>query len=349
MGPTPVGAIFQPGMLGGVADPQFQAGVHVYNPSYVNPSPAIAIAWNPHGGDGFWGRLLGSNTVIRTGYSLRHYQEGAQNFWAFASNSGQFFYQSGNLRSNPATGVGNFAPGSLTFGDTLPPYVLSPATYSATAPAASLFPGTFYAMNPNIRQPYVQQWNFGIQRQLGSNSAIEVRYVGNLSLHQWLGYNINEVNIFENGFLGEFHNAQNNLAVNKAAGKGNTFANLGLPGDAPLPIMTAAFGSNTSNFSSGTFLTYLNTGAAGSVANTLSGQGNNINLYCNLVGIGAFAPCASKVASARGAGYPINFWQVNPFSGRAAPTGIWMPQELPIIMRFRWNSGSVPSMARRSM
>lgn len=318
-GPTPVGAIFQPGALGGVVNPQFQAGVHVYNASYVNPSPAIAIAWNPQGGDSFWGRLLGKNTVIRTGYSLRHYQEGAQNFWAYASNSGQFFFQQGNLNSNPATGVGNFAPGSLTFGDTLPPYFLSPASYSTTVPAANLFPGTFYGMNPKIRQPYVEQWNFGIQRQLGSSSAIEVRYVGNLSLHQWLGYNINEVNIFENGFLNEFRNAQNNLAVNKAAGRGNTFANLGVPGDVPLPIMAAAFGSATSsNFSNGTFLTYLNTGAAGSFANNLSGSGSNINFYCNMVGTAAFPPCASKVASARGAGYPINFWQVNPYSaGRA--------------------------------
>ena len=107
-GPTPVGALFQPGTLGGVASPQFQAGVHVYKPSYVNPSPAIAIAWNPQGGDSFWGRLLGKNTVIRTGYSLRHYQEGAQNFWPFASNSGQFFYQQGSLSSNLAAGVGNF-------------------------------------------------------------------------------------------------------------------------------------------------------------------------------------------------------------------------------------------------
>jgi len=53
-----------------------------------------------------------------------------------------------------------------------------------------------------------------------SNSALEIRYVGNLSLHQWLGYNINEVNIIENGFLGEFKNAQNNLAANRAAGRG---------------------------------------------------------------------------------------------------------------------------------
>jgi len=90
--------------LGGVINPQFQAQVHAYNAAYLNPSPAVAIAWNPKGGDGFLGKLLGKNTVIRTGYSLRHYLEGAQNFWAYASNSGAFFYQSGSLSSNPPQG-----------------------------------------------------------------------------------------------------------------------------------------------------------------------------------------------------------------------------------------------------
>src|SRR5260370_39874489 len=105
-------------------------------------------------------------------------------------------------------------------------------------------------MNPSIRMPYVEQWNFGIQRQIGSGSAIEVRYVGNLSMHQWLSYNINEVNIFENGFLKEFQNAQSNLKINQSNGKGNTFVNNGLTGQVPLPIFSGAFGSATgSNFS----------------------------------------------------------------------------------------------------
>src|SRR5579884_1217897 len=309
-GPTPVGAPFQPGNLGGVQNPNFVAQVHAYKPSYVNPSPAFAIAWNPQSDS----KLIGRGTVIRAGYSLRHYQEGAQNFWAYASNSGQFFFQQGSLNSNPSPGVGNFVPGSLYFGDPLPPYALTPPTYTAVTPAANLFPSTLWGMNPNIRQPYVEEWNFGIQRQIGSSNALEIRYVGNLALHQWLGYNINEVNIFENGFLQEFKNAQNNLAVNRAAGKGNTFANLGLPGDVPLPIFTAAFNSPTSpNFSNGTFITYLNNGAVGTMANTLAGTGGNINLFCNMVGSAAFPACASK-GTFPGHGYPINFWQVNPYA-----------------------------------
>src|SRR5260221_585661 len=52
----------------------------------------------------------------------------------------------------------------------------------------------FNELNQAIRQRYVEHWNLGIQRQLDSGSAIEVRDVGNLSLHQWLSYNLNEYN-----------------------------------------------------------------------------------------------------------------------------------------------------------
>jgi hypothetical protein len=308
-GPTPVGAIFQPGKLGGVASPNFVAQVHAYDTSWNNPSPAIGIAWSPDS------KLLGQGkTVIRAGYSLRHYTEGAQNIWAYASNAGQFFFQSGQLTPNTAVATGNFQPGSLTYGDPLPPYQLTPATYSPVVPATNLFAAsTFRGLNPHIGQPYVEQWNLGIQRELGSLSALEVRYVGNLSLHQWLAYNINETNIFENGFLQEFTNAQNNLKINQSNGKGNTFANNGLPGQVPLPIFAAAFGSATSNYTNGTFITNLTTGAAGALANGLA---NNATFYCNLVGTANFsAPCISRgVTNAPGGGYPINFFNVNPYA-----------------------------------
>ena len=42
--------------------------------------------------------------------------------------------------------------------------------------------------------------------------ALEVRYVHNVNLQQWVTYNINEVNIVENGFLNEFKLAQGQLA-----------------------------------------------------------------------------------------------------------------------------------------
>lgn len=312
-GPTTVGQIFAPGALNGVQNPQIQGTVHVYKTAY-EPSPAIALAWSPNSDKGFLGSLLGKDkTVIRVGYSLRHYQEGAQNFWAFATNGGQIIFQQGSLTSNPTPAVGNFTPGSITVGQALPPYFLTPTAYAPSLPASSLFGSTFYGMNPNIGQPYVEQWNFGIQRQLGSGSAIEVRYVGNLSLHQWLSYNLNEYNTTTNGFTTQFIAAQNNLKINQANGKGASFANNGLAGQSPLPIFEAAFGTATSNFTNGTFITDLNTGQAGLFARSIA---QNATFLCNMVGSANLQPgCTAKGnPNAPGAGYPINFFQVNPIA-----------------------------------
>jgi hypothetical protein len=317
-GPTTLGVSFAPGALSGLADPQMLAAVHHYNASKVNPQPAVSIAWNPKFSNGPFAKIFGSDkTVIRAGYSMRVYNEGQQNFWAFGSSSGAFFYQSLALTPTTAAGLGNFIPGSLTYGDPLPAYFGTPATWTPQiSQGATTFSSTTpWGFNPNIRSPYVEEYSLGLQRQIGQSSALEVRYVGNLSMHIWDAYNINEVNIFENGFLKEFQNAQNNLAINVANGKGNTFANNGLAGQVALPIMAAAFGSATgSNYTNGTYITYLQTGAAGGMANNIAG---NQAFVCNMFGA-AFSPCAARGTTGPGAGYPINFWQVNPFAtGRA--------------------------------
>jgi hypothetical protein len=316
-GPTTVGAIFQPGTLGGIANPTFNSHVHAYNTQWVNLQPAAALAWSPKFG-GFLGNILpDGKTVIRTGWSKRMYQEGAQNFWAYASNQGSFFFQQGSLSADTTGAVGTFQPGSLHLGQTLPQYALFPTTWAPTLPESTLsFNSSFWAMNPNIRQPYVEQWNFGIERQIGAGTALEVRYVGNEGQHAWFNYNLNEVNILSNGFLKEFQNAQSNLAISQAAGKGNSFANQGLAGQVPLPIFAAAFGGATTGSLYTQFTTQLKsaatggTGAVGTVANTLAGTQSYI---CNMFGA-KFSPCAALGLGGAGTSYPINFWEVNPFS-----------------------------------
>lgn len=309
-GPTPVGAIFQPGNVGGVQNPVFTAKQHVYHTSWVNPQPALALAWSPNTG-GFLAKLFPKNkTVIRTGWSLRNYQEGQQNFWAYGSNQGLFFFQQGSLNPDTSGAVGTYQPGTLFMGQNLPAYNLTPATWSPTVQAGALSFGgnSFFGMNPNIREPYVESWNFGIQRELSQGTALEVRYVGNMAMHEWMSYNINERNIFENGFQTEFQNAQKNLSINQANGKGNSFQNNGLAGQVPLPIFATAFGT-TSGSLYNQFLTQLQTGAAGSVAGTLA---NNVTYFCNMVG-SKFSPCATRGYNTPGA-YPINFWEVNPYT-----------------------------------
>jgi hypothetical protein len=327
-GPSGVNNLFKPGTL--TSDPNglnpvYNARVHVYNPWNVSPQPSIGLAWNPSYTDGWKGKLLGQGkTVIRTGFALRRFTEPYQFFWNSASNAGYAFYQAFNLSPVTPGGTlppaGGFYAGSYALGDPQPaPYLLSPATYQATIPEAN---ETFFGywsgvngINPNIHQPYVESWNLGIQRQIGQNQVVEVRYMGNRSVHQWVKTNPNEVNIFENGFLDEFKLAKQNLDINRANGLGNTFAFNNLPGQSPLPILTAAFtdpgGLVSSRFTNGTFVNDLDNGRAGDFANTLAGSSTYL---CNMIGGGSFSPCGMNP----GHGYPINFFQSNPYNAGKA-------------------------------
>ncbi len=331
-GPSGVNSIFKPGVLtsdpAGL-DPTYVGRVHVYNPWNVSPQPSIGLAWNPTYKDGFMGKIFsGGKTVVRAGFALRRFTEPYQFFWNSASNSGYAFYQAFNLSpvtpGAPLPATGGYYAGSYELGNAQPaPYTLSPPTYQNVIPESN---ETFFGywtgvngINPNIHQPYVESWNLGIQREVGQSNVIEVRYQGNRSVHQWVKLNPNEVNIFENGFLAEFKLAQQNLAINQANGNGNTFANNGLPGQSPLPILTAAFtnpgGLDPAGFSNGTFVNYLNNGRAGDFASSLAGSSTYL---CNLVGSANFSPCAINGTANPGHGYPINFFQANPYNAGKA-------------------------------
>lgn len=316
-GPSGVGNLFNPGSLKGSMDPVISAQPHAYAPWNVSPQPAFGFAWNPKGKEGILGKLFGDgNTVIRGGFNLRRFTEPYQYFWDNASAYGAFFYQYFYLNANNTGQAGTYSPGSLALGSSLPPYGLSPATYLKSE-ALSDFTFTnslsFAGIDPHIQQPYSEAWNFGIQRQIGSSRAIEVRYNGNRTVHQWIAINPNEVNIFENGFLNEFKNAQTNLALNGGA----SFAYNGIPGQKQLPIFDAAFAGESptgADYTNSQFITYLQTGQAGAMANVLAGVSGTAPYFCNLVG-SSFAPCVTNAGySGAGAGYPINFFQANPFA-----------------------------------
>jgi len=127
------------------------------------------------------------------------------------------------------------------------------------------------------------------------------------------------VNIFENGFLGQFQAAQQNLTVNQANGRGASFANNGLAGQTATPIFDTAFNGLTAaqGFNNSTFVSYLNTGQAGAMATSIA---QNPTYFCRMVG-NSFGPCASRGFNAAGI-YPINFFVLNPYIfGGTSPTG----------------------------
>lgn len=347
-GPSGVGNLFNPGVLQGTNNPMYTANGEPYGGWYKAPQPSIGIAWSPGFKEGFLGNLTGAGqTVIRAGFSIKDSIEPYQYFWDYATDQGSFYYDNFTLSASPTPGTGFFLPGSMSLGCTGSPctstivqpsstqYLYTPfATYQKTLPMADTtftgFPA--WGLDPTIKQPYTESWNLGIQRQIGSSNALEVRYIGNRVVHQWVGLDLNEVNIFQSGgaipaggsFLSQFEQAQKNLAVNAANGNPGSFADFGFPGEARTPIFDAAFageaveGGALEDYSYGKFINYLNLGEAGSFAAALDSPFGTTDYFCNLVG-GSFGPCSSTVAGGQGytgagGGYPINFFQANPYN-----------------------------------
>jgi hypothetical protein len=308
----PSTALFQPGVLSANQNPQIHLRPDPYSGDFKQPSPNFGFAWNPTFDQGFLHKLAGgSNLVIRGGFAISHYDEGwvpLENVTVFGNpgpTQAQFLFA-------PSGGL----PGAI-LGDSLNLNTF-PTSFTFPQPMSEFFPGTsFGTVDPKVRSPYVESWNFGIQRKFPGNNVLEINYVGNHAVHMWMGYDLNETNIFENGFLKEFKNAQTNLSLNN----GTTFAdNTGVTGLVPLPIFDAAFGvsgaapggsNQATSFSTENYITLLQQGQAGALANQLATQAGGTFL-CNMVGT-ALSPCAGLGLTGAG-NYPANFFQLNPFA-----------------------------------
>ena len=290
-GVSGVGNLFKPGILTGVV-PQFQQvqpGTAAYNTHVKQFSPSLGIAWRiPRTEAPVLSWVVGKqgSSVFRTSYSIATVREGMDFFISvWGANQGRTI----SLTVSPDNFPAEFGPaGSVLFRD--------PALPARAEPAKPAYPIAVNAGNsvndfdPNLKMGYVQSWNVSFQRELAKSTVIDVRYVGNHAVGLWRQVNLNEVNIFENGFLDEFKHAQSNLAIARRTNPNSTnFGNQGLAGQVALPIMTAA-GISTNDT---TFATNLDRGQAGTFANSISTS-------------------ASRMTSLRNAGYAANFFTVNP-------------------------------------
>lgn len=64
------------------------------------------------------------------------------------------------------------------------------ASLGAADPAANGFLAV--SMSPEPRNPYMQQWSFGVQRAIGGNSTLELNYLGNKGTHLLMRRQINQ-------------------------------------------------------------------------------------------------------------------------------------------------------------
>jgi len=322
------GNLFHPGSENGSPTTTYVAdkGQSWYNPYLKAFAPTVGLAWQPHTDRAGFHRLIGDagKTVFRAGYNISYSREGLNGFASIAGgNPGYFGSQqtTSDVVNSPSQGL--FVAGSVILGPatTLNNVQQTPTSFSPSFPLLQTSNTAINAYDPNIAPPMIQSWSAGVERELSANNVLEIRYVANHGSGLWDQFNINEVNIFENGFLTEFNHAASNmnicttvaaaacLTIEKAHGLAAAtatapvpnFADFGFAGQVPLPIFTAAYtGSQSgtqfdSHFESSTYVPLIQQGLPGAVANIFSGS---LTRYTNIVN----------------AGFPANFFVANPLA-----------------------------------
>ncbi|PYT03595.1 MAG: hypothetical protein DMF60_17845 [Acidobacteria bacterium] len=260
------GHLFNPNSTAGNASATIdfvsgKTGRGLYNKDWNNFAPFIGFAYSPNFASGPLHLIFGGEgrSSIRAGYSISYLQDGL----TIITNV---------LGNNPglSSGAANNLPVGVLTSAGVP--IATPA-FKIPITSAENFANNFnngiWTVDPNLRTPYVQQWSFGIEREINSNTAIEIRYAGNHAIKIYRAPNYNEINIFENGFLQEFKNAQANLIARGGA----SFAP-GAAGTVALPIFSALFtglsATSSSGFASSTFISKLQNNNIGTMANTLA-------------------------------------------------------------------------------
>ncbi len=128
----------------------------LYERDWNNLAPRVGFAFDPRG----TGR-----TVLRGAYGL-YYDSPTQDFFLAQS------FPNGNVGTNPVPGLGTFTvnftrpvpfgPGVNIFGD-------------ASQPVP---PFTVFGVDPHMRTPYVQSYNFNVQQTLVEGTVLQIGYVG---------------------------------------------------------------------------------------------------------------------------------------------------------------------------
>src|SRR6201988_3043677 len=254
-------------------------GIGLYNNDWNNFAPFVGVAYSPGFRSGMLHKLFGDEgtSSIRAGYSVSYLHDGITTFTNLlgvgTTNPGLIATANlsvlSNVNPHTANLVGVLGPGGVPL-DT--PTFKMPITDRENFLLNSS--NGLWTVDPNLRSPYVHQYNFGIEREIFKDTALEIRYQGNRAPNTWRAQDINEVNIFENGFLQEFLNAQKNLAA-----RGGTSFAPGCAGCVATPILDKFFGvagtggtavAAASGYSSTTFIGNLTANNVGTMASTLA-------------------------------------------------------------------------------
>jgi len=305
---------FQPGASGGKEISEYTlltSGTRGYNTDWNNASPSISVAWRPNVQSGWLRQVLGNpdQATIRAGYSMSYAREGLSTFTGqFGSNPGASISISNTV--NTGLGEGEAWPVLFSQRDRLRTVAFNetPTFPIVTRPNRQ---DSLSAFAPEIKVGKGQTWTVGIQRSIGSDMAMEVRYLGTRGSDQWSELNYNTIrgeSLLNNGFLDEFKMAMANLQANNAAGgsRAGSFRYFGAgTGTAPLPIYLAYFNGRSDATNAAAY------SGTNWTSSTFVGRLARVN--ANPVGAaGDLEGNSTRRANALSAGLPANFFIPNP-------------------------------------
>jgi len=217
----------------------------LYKADKNNFSPILSFAWSPHSQSGFTGWLFGNGkTVVRGGFRMSYVNDemvrAPDN--ALANNSGL------QLTSNVTNPPGSTTTALNARISALPaipvPTFVANRTFLQNNNAGALQAAAFI-VDPNLQTPRTTEFSFGVQRDIGWNSVLEVRYVGGRSNNLLRAYDANQVDIRANGFAADYVRAVNNCIAQGSTlpGSGtplskctNAAFNSTIPGSVPLTV-----------------------------------------------------------------------------------------------------------------
>jgi len=234
-----------------------------YSKDLNNFGPDVGLAWDVFGN---------GKTAFRAGYSIAYVIDEAfqvaEGFTAENPGLQAFLYQP------DLSGVMSAGRPSLP----APPFQV-PLTF---ADGYSQNPAVYYGLlDPNLRTPYVQQWNVSVQQQI-KGTIVEARYVGNHATKLLRGFNYNQVNIQAGGFLSDFLKAQQNGFL--ALAKNGVFDpryNAAISGSQQLPVFNKLYRGGL--LTDSTFRQLIEQGEAGELAYEyqVNGLNGSLNFYPN--------------------------------------------------------------------
>jgi len=257
-----------------------------------NWGPNVSVAYSPNWKNRFLGSLFPGEgrTVIRGGYRVNYVNDeyvraqdnanlnntGLGSFGALARLGGT---AAGSTQFR-VIGVGNAPLQAPVF---VPVSAFGPGgsgtrtflenNLAAGGGGGGGLGGTISLVDPNLQVQRNYEYNFGIQREVGFQSVLEVRYVGGYSKELTRSIDLNQLEIRRNGFLADFRRAESNCRLQGAtiAGTGDPILrctdasfNPLIVGSQPLPVFAQLAGGGFLN--NAAILPSIRTGIPGNLA-----------------------------------------------------------------------------------